>query len=120
MATILIVDDQKTDREILGRIVTSLGHEVLFAHDGESAVIKAHAHHPAMILMDVVMPMMDGFNACRRLKKDPATTAIKIVLVTQKGTESDKFWGRKQGADQHVVKPYSAEQIQQVIKEQLG
>lgn len=119
MATILITDDQQTDREILGRIVAGLGHKAVFATDGADAIAKLPSVRPDLILMDVVMPNLDGFNACRRIKKDPATAAIPVVLVTQKGTDSDKFWGKKQGADGHVIKPYSADQIKAVIKELL-
>lgn len=120
MSTILIVDDLQTEREILGRIVSGMGHKAIFATDGEAAVSMAQAHKPDLVLLDVVMPQMDGFNACRRLKKDPATSAIKVVLVTRKGSESDRFWGRKQGADDHLVKPYSADQVKQVVQELLA
>lgn len=120
MAIILIVDDMQTDREILGRIVTGLGHQALFATNGESAVQMAGQYQPELVLLDVVMPQMDGFNACRRLKKDPATASIKVVLVTRKGSDSDKFWGRKQGADGHLVKPYTTEQVKQMVAEMLA
>jgi twitching motility two-component system response regulator PilH len=66
--------------------------------------------------MDVVMPGTSGFHACRALKADPETSKIPIVLVTSKGTESDVFWGKKQGADDHVAKPFSPEQLTTIIR----
>src|SRR3954452_22342624 len=107
MATILIVDDVQTDRELLGKVVSSSGHSPVYATDGDEAIVKARETKPSLIFMDVVMPKMNGFNACRKLKQDPETQAIPVVLVTSKGLESDKFWGKKQGADDHIPKPFS-------------
>ena len=115
MATILVVDDAQTDRQLMGKIVAACGHKVEYAFDGEEALTKAKGLSPAMVLLDVVMPKLDGFGVCRRLRKDPVTATIKIVLVTSKGSDSDRFWGRQQGADDHLVKPFTPEQIRQVI-----
>lgn len=115
MNTILIVDDVKTDRELLGRIVASAGYRVVYAADGAQAITAAKAEKPVLILLDVVMPNMDGFAACRALKKDPDTAGIPVVVVTSKVADSDKFWAKKQGADDHVAKPFSSEAIEAVI-----
>lgn len=116
MPTILIVDDVRTDRELIGKVVTSAGHQPEYASDGEEAITRAKEIKPAMIFMDVVMPNLNGFNACRKLKSDPATANIPVVLVTSKGTDSDKFWGKKQGADDHVPKPFSPDMLLGIIK----
>lgn len=116
MSKILIVDDVQTDREILGKVVTGMGHSPIYAGSGEQGLLAAREVQPSLILLDVVMPVMDGFKVCRTLKGDPATAKIPIVLVTTKGGESDRFWGKKQGADDHVVKPYTAETMQAVIR----
>lgn len=116
MSTVLVVDDAQTDRELLARVAASAGHRVITASDGKEAVDLAKSQRPDVIFLDVVMPNQDGFATCRTLKKDPATQSIPIVLVTSKGTESDKFWGRKQGADEHVVKPWSEEAIHTVLR----
>ena len=115
MATILIVDDQQTSRDLLGKVISGLGHQPVYAVDGEDAVAKASALKPALVLLDVVMPKLDGFGACRRIKKDPTTSAIPVVLVTQKSTESDRFWGQKQGADDHLAKPWTSDQVKIVV-----
>ncbi|MFN0247063.1 MAG: PleD family two-component system response regulator [Kofleriaceae bacterium] len=116
MATILIVDDVPTDRELLTRAVANMGHRTLTAENGAQALLVAKANKPNLILLDVVMPQMDGFATCRALKKDADTTSIPVVLVTSKNNESDRFWGRKQGADDHVGKPWNKEAIELVIR----
>jgi twitching motility two-component system response regulator PilH len=116
MATILIVDDVQTDRELVGKVVLGAGHNPLYAADGDEAIEKAKSAKPALIFMDVVMPKMNGFNACRKLKQDAETKAIPVVLLTSKGAESDRFWGQKQGADEHIPKPFSPDTLSQVIR----
>jgi twitching motility two-component system response regulator PilH len=116
MATILIVDDVQTDRELVGKVVMGAGHNPVYASDGDEAIEMAKTMKPALIFMDVVMPKMNGFNACRKLKQDTETKAIPVVLVTSKGGESDKFWGQKQGADDHIPKPFSPEMLAQMIR----
>ncbi len=116
MSTVLIIDDAQTDRELLGRVVTSTGHRPIYAADGAAGVASAKEHQPALIFLDVVMPTQDGFATCRVLKRDPATSAIPVVLVTSKNTDSDRFWGKKQGADDHVGKPWQAADLEQLIR----
>jgi twitching motility two-component system response regulator PilH len=120
MATILIVDDVHTDRELLNRTVSAMGHSTLIAENGQQAINVAKANRPTLILLDVVMPQMDGFATCRALKKDPDTNEIPVVLVTSKNNESDRFWGRKQGADDHIGKPWTKESIEIVVRRFCG
>ena len=117
---ILIVDDAQTDRELLARVVIGSGHQVISAADGKEAINLAKAHRPGLIFLDVVMPAMDGFATCRALKKDPDTAAIPVVLVTTKGADSDKFWGKKQGAEDHIAKPWTKDAIEAVIRRFAG
>lgn len=116
METILVIDDVQTDRELVGKVVTSAGHQAVYASDGAEALAKAKAIKPAMIFLDVVMPIQDGFKTTRALKNDPETAKIPVVLVTSKGTESDRFWGKRQGADDHVAKPFSPDALMQIIR----
>ncbi len=113
---ILIVDDVHTDRQILGAIVLQAGHQPIYATDGSEAVNAAKASRPALILLDVVMSGQDGYKTCRSLKADPETAAIPVVLVTSKSSDSDKFWGKRQGANDIVVKPYLPETIIDTIR----
>jgi twitching motility two-component system response regulator PilH len=117
---ILIVDDVRTDRDLMGKVVSAAGHIPVYATDGDEALATAKQTRPALIFLDVVMARMNGFNACRVLKQDPETAGIPVVLVTSKSTESDKFWGKKQGADDHIGKPFTAESFTAVIKRFLG
>jgi len=116
MENILIVDDMQTDRELVGRVVTGAGHQPVYVSDGADAVARAKEVRPAVIFLDVVMPRQDGFKTCRSLKQDPDTAKIPVVLVTSKSTETDKFWGKKQGADDHIGKPFTPDAILSVIR----
>lgn len=116
MSTILVVDDAQTDRELIARVVNATGHHVLLASDGKEAVALAKQHKPSLIFLDVVMPVTDGFATCRMLNKDPETSAIPVVLVTSKANESDVFWGKKQGAADHVAKPWDKRRIEDIIR----
>jgi twitching motility two-component system response regulator PilH len=120
VAKILIVDDVETDRLLLGGVVRKAGHDPLYASDGDVAVQQAKAVKPALVFMDVVMPKLNGFNACRMIKQDAETKQIPVVLVTSKGMDSDKFWGKKQGADEHMPKPFTPEQVMEVIRRFVG
>jgi twitching motility two-component system response regulator PilH len=113
---ILVVDDVQTDRELMGKVVSSTGNTPEYAVDGEEAMTKAKASKPALILLDVVMPVLDGFATCRKLKKDPDTAQIPVVLVTSKSSDTDKFWGEKQGADGYIVKPFTPDDLSKMIR----
>src|SRR6185295_13530171 len=116
MATILIVDDASTDLALMERVVKEAGHRTIVASDGKEAIALAKLHKPDMILLDVVMPVMDGFAACRAITKDQETASIPVVLVTSKSNDSDVFWGRKQGAVAHVAKPWDRQTIVDMIR----
>jgi twitching motility two-component system response regulator PilH len=102
---ILVVDDSATERHITGGILTKGGYTVTFAEDGESGVAKAKADKPDLIVMDVVMPGMNGFQATRAISTDDATKHIPVIICTTKGQETDKIWGLRQGAKDYVTKP---------------
>ena len=119
MSTVLIVDDLASERELMSKVVTSMGFRVEIAANGDEALVAAKSGKPDLILLDVVMPKQDGFSTCRKLKKDPDTAAIPVVLVTTKGQESDKFWGEKQGCNGYIVKPFKPSELQAEIKKHL-
>ncbi len=116
MQKILVVDDVQTDRELVGMAVSMSGNQPVYASDGVQAVERAKSEKPALIFLDVVMPIQDGFKTCRMLKADVETKKIPVVLVTTKGTDTDKFWSKKQGADGHVVKPFTPEALTAIIR----
>ena len=116
MARILIVDDSPSQLMGMKRIVEKLGHEALTAEDGAAGVEAAKAHVPDLILMDVVMPNLNGFQATRAISKEAATAHIPIVLVTTKDQETDKVWGMRQGAKAYITKPFNENQLIEVIQ----
>lgn len=111
MARILIVDDSPSQLLGMKRIVEKLGHEAITAEDGAGGVDAAKSQKPDLILMDVVMPNLNGFQATRAIAKDPETGHIPIILVTTKDQETDKVWGMRQGARDYVVKPVDADEL---------
>ncbi len=120
MANVLIVDDSPTEIHILSGILDRLGHTVATAGNGEEGVEAAKAIMPDLILMDVVMPGMNGFQATRQISKDPQTAHIPIILVTTKDQETDKMWGLRQGARDYVTKPVDEQVMVAIIKECLS
>jgi twitching motility two-component system response regulator PilH len=116
MARILIVDDSPSQLMGMKRIVEKLGHEALTAEDGAAGVEAAKAQKPDLILMDVVMPNLNGFQATRAISKEPTTAHIPIVLVTTKDQETDKVWGMRQGAKAYITKPFNENQLIEVIQ----
>jgi twitching motility two-component system response regulator PilH len=111
MSKILIIDDLATDIQAMKNIVDGLGHRTVVASDGESGYAAAKSENPDLILLDVVMPKMDGFQTCRKIKKDPATAGIPVILVTTKNQESDRTWGLRQGAVEFVAKPFTPAEL---------
>ena len=114
--TALIVDDSPAEIANLKSILTDAGCLVATASNGKEALEKAKAEKPSIIFLDVVMPNMDGFEACRLLSADPATKGIPVVFVTSKGQKADLVWGQMQGAKGHIAKPFSPDQITDQLK----
>lgn len=113
---ILVVDDSRAETANMRSILTDAGCMVITASNGVEAVAKAKAEKPAVIFLDIVMPDMDGYEACRLLQEDPATKSIPVVFVTSKGRKVDKVWGQMQGAKGHIVKPYQPDHIIDQLK----
>jgi len=120
MAKLLVVDDSATERDHLQDLLIKAGHLVMAATSGKEGVERARSERPDLILMDILMDDMDGFHATRLLKEDAATKSIPVVMVSSKNQRADKMWAQLQGAGAYVVKPYSREDILQVIDRALG
>ncbi len=112
---ILIVDDSPTERHVLNDMLTKSGYEVVASDNGEDAILKAKSLKPDLILMDVVMPGLNGFQATRAISRDPDTRAIPIILCTSKSQETDKIWGMRQGARDYIVKPVNRDELLEKI-----
>ncbi|MDD3608169.1 MAG: response regulator [Halothiobacillaceae bacterium] len=120
MTHILIVDDSPTELYVLQGILERNGIKVSSAKSGEEGIVRAKELMPDLILMDVVMPGLNGFQATRHLTKDPATAAIPVVMVTTKDQETDKIWGMRQGAKEYLVKPVKEADLMRVIRSLIG
>lgn len=109
--SILIVDDSATDRQYLSDLLSKNGFKVATAQNAEEALAKAKQLRPDLVLMDIVMPGQNGFQATRTLSKDEATKQIPIIICTSKGQDTDKAWGMRQGARDYIVKPVSGPEL---------
>jgi len=116
MARILIVDDSQLQQVAIKRIVEKLGHETLTAVDGADGVEVAKAELPDLVLMDVVMPNLNGFQATRTLACDATTKHIPVILVTTKDQDTDRMWGMRQGAKAYITKPFSEDELSEVLE----
>ena len=116
MAKILIVDDSPSQLMGIQRIVEKLGHESITAEDGAAGVEVAKRELPDMVLMDVVMPNLNGFQATRTLSREATTKHIPVILVTTKDQDTDRMWGLRQGAKAYLTKPFSEDELAEVIE----
>jgi len=120
MAKVLIVDDSPTQVMSLKRLVEDWGYETLTAEGGDQALEIARKKMPNVILMDVVMPGMNGFQAARRLSRDQATRSIPVIFVSIKDDEADRVWGMRQGAIAYITKPVDPDILQSAIMEAVA
>ncbi|MBR8826509.1 MAG: response regulator [Gomphosphaeria aponina SAG 52.96 = DSM 107014] len=117
MGKALIVDDSSTEREIISKYLEQAGINVSMAKSGEEALEKIGNDLPDIIVLDVVLPGRSGFEICREIKATSQTSKIPIIICSTKGTEMDKFWGMKQGADAYLPKPIDQEEFIRTVKQ---
>lgn len=120
MGTALIVEDSLTEREIISHYLKQAGVIVSIATSGEEALEKISGSLPDLIVLDVVLPGRSGFEICRELKAEAKTKKIPIIMCSTKGTEMDKFWGMRQGADAYLPKPIDGEVFVRTVKQLLN
>jgi twitching motility two-component system response regulator PilH len=108
---ILVVDDSPTDRQFIVETLAKRGYHVVVADSGEDAIVKAKSEKPDLILMDVVMPGINGYQATRAITRDEVTKHIPVIMCTSKNADTDKIWGMRQGALDYLVKPVDAQQL---------
>lgn len=119
MARILLIEDSPTEIAVLTQLLQRNGHEVFSAGSAEDGIETAKREQPDLVMMDVVLPGMNGFQATRALSRDAQTKAIPILIVSTKGMEADRVWGMRQGARDYIVKPPREEDLIARIKELL-
>lgn len=110
-AKVMVVDDSPTELKLISEPLIVSGYDVITAKDGEEALKKVESESIELVVLDVIMPKLNGFQVCRKIKSSPELNGIKIILLTSKTQESDKFWGQKQGADIYMTKPFSEDEL---------
>ena len=117
MARVLIIDDSPTDTLAIYGMLKNQGHNFMFADDGLSGIAAAREKQPDVILMDVVMPEVNGYQATRRLMQDKTTAHIPVIMISSKDQDTDRVWGLRQGARAYVCKPSSADELAGIIRQ---
>ncbi len=118
--TILIVDDTPSEMELISHYLKEGGYSVIGVVSGKAALSQAIEHQPDVVITDVVMPEMSGFELCRSLKKNPATEHVPIIICTSKSQKLDRIWGMKQGADVYLTKPFTREELLRAVQTVVG
>lgn len=120
MSMVLVVEDSIPQREMITELLKGNGLTVAAATDGVEALEQIQAgEHPDLVVLDIVMPRMNGYEVCRRLKADPITQNVPVILCSSKGEEFDRYWGMKQGADAYIAKPFQPTELLGTVKQLL-
>jgi twitching motility two-component system response regulator PilH len=115
MAKVMVVDDAYSELKLMESILRNAGHQVVTLIDGDALEDKVTAERPDVLLLDIVMPKRNGFELLRLLKRNEQTKATPIVLVSSKTQDSDKAWGKRQGADEYLTKPFTSDQLVSMV-----
>ncbi|MFZ4640928.1 MAG: response regulator transcription factor [Nodosilinea sp.] len=119
MSKILVVEDSVSQREMIVELLEGKGFDVAIAGDGMEALEQIQSTPPDVVVLDIVMPRMNGYELCRRLKADPITQKLPIVMCSSKGEEFDRYWGIKQGADAYIAKPFQPAELVGTVRQLL-
>ncbi len=119
MSTVLVVEDSVTQREMITDLLKGSGLSVSIATDGVEALEHIDGQCPDLVVLDIVMPRMNGYEVCRRIKSDPKTQNVPVVMCSSKGEEFDRYWGMKQGADAYIAKPFQPTELVGTVKQLL-
>jgi twitching motility two-component system response regulator PilH len=119
MSTVLVVEDSVPQREMITDLLKGSGLDVTVASDGMEALERIQGKVPDVVVLDIVMPRMNGYEFCRKLKADPATQNVPVVMCSSKGEEFDRYWGMKQGADAYIAKPFQPMELIGTVKQLL-
>lgn len=119
VSKILIAEDSATAVEMLRRALAPLGHTIVVATDGEDAEKMIRAERPDLLILDIIMPKINGFQLCRTLRSDPQFSRMPIIVITSMDRESDRYWGMKQGASEYLVKPVDPAVLVQKVQNYL-
>jgi twitching motility two-component system response regulator PilH len=119
VTSVLVVEDSPPQREMITNLLKENGMEVTTANDGVEALEQIKGFRPDIVVMDIVMPRMNGYELCRHLKRDPQTKEVPVVMCSTKGEDFDRHWGMKQGADAYIAKPFQPQELIGTVKQLL-
>lgn len=119
MSSVLVVEDSPAQREMIKDLLKDSGLDVTTATNGVEAIANIQNHRPDLVVLDIVMPQMNGYEVCRRIKADPKTQNVPVVMCSSKGEEFDRYWGMKQGADAYIAKPFQPTELVGTVKQLL-
>ncbi len=119
MSKVLVVEDSLAQRQMISDLLKGSGLNVTVASDGVEALEQIQQISPDLVVLDIVMPRMNGYEVCRRLKADPKTQDVPVVMCSSKGEEFDRYWGMKQGADAYIAKPFQPTELIGTVKQLL-
>ena len=119
MSTVIVVDDSISLRSMIAKLLKESGLKVMEASDGVEGLEKILANPPDLVVLDIVMPRMNGYEVCRRLKSDKKTQGLPVVMCSSKSEEFDRYWGMKQGADAYIAKPFHPQELIGTVKQLL-
>ncbi|MEA5470667.1 response regulator transcription factor [Spirulina sp. 06S082] len=121
MSKVLVVEDSPAQRQMISELLKSSGLTVEVAGNGVEALaqIQENQYEPDIVVLDIVMPQMNGYELCRRLKADPKTKNVPVVMCSSKGEEFDRYWGMRQGADAYIAKPFQPKELIGTVKQLL-
>jgi twitching motility two-component system response regulator PilH len=119
MSKVLVVEDSPPQREMISSLLKDNGMNVTSASDGIEALEQIQQDRPDIVVLDIVMPRMNGYELCRRLKDNPTTKELPIVMCSTKGEEFDRYWGMRQGANAYIAKPFQPQELVGTVKKLL-
>ena len=119
MSNVLVVEDSPAQQKMITDLLLSSDMNVTVAADGVEALEQMQGQRPDLVVLDIVMPRMNGYEVCRRIKADPKTQDVPVVMCSSKGEEFDRYWGMKQGADAYIAKPFQPTELVGTVKQLL-
>ncbi|WP_334310466.1 response regulator transcription factor [Spirulina sp. CS-785/01] len=119
MSKVLVVEDSMAQRQMISDLLKGSGLTVEVAGNGVEALERIREYNPDIVVLDIVMPQMNGYEFCRRLKADPQTKDVPVVMCSSKGEEFDRYWGMRQGADAYIAKPFQPMELIGTVKQLL-
>ncbi|MGD2114393.1 MAG: response regulator [Acidobacteriota bacterium] len=113
---VLVVEDNKTEQQLLVSALEDKSYEVVTADDGEEALDRLRVERPDLVILDIVLPKKDGYQVCRQIRASDETRGVKVIMISSKTQDADRYWGLKQGADAYLKKPFDEQDLMGLVQ----